>query len=120
MPDRVTLRSERDGGDALTTVDLSTGWGRTIVFNEGTYYPPITGSISGEESREHDEYVIVREEHLALLANRLGVEGTEIRDIFAAVVELARRSEVDGLSAARRMLQGLGVPFDEETWISYD
>jgi len=48
------------------------------------------------------------------------VDGARIEEIFAAVVELARASEVDGLAAARRMLAGLGVPYDENTWISYD
>lgn len=120
MPDRVTLRVERDGGDALTTVDVSTGWGRTIVLDEGTCYPPLTSGVVSTESRERAEYVVVREQHLPLLASRLGVGGTEIGDVFAAVVELARSRNVDSLSAARRMLEGLGVPFDEETWISYD
>jgi hypothetical protein len=120
MPDSVTLRVERDGSNALTTVTISTGWGQTIVFNEGTYYPPIHGTSLAEPSREYGEYVVVRTENLPLLADRLGIEGAPIEQIFAAVVEVARADGVDGLAAVRRMLDGLGVAFEESTWISYD
>ena len=116
MRSSVTLRVERDDTDALTTVTISTGWGDTIVFNEGTYYPGM-GTVG---SRERDEYVVVRTENLPLLASRLGVDGAQIDDIFAAVVESARASEVDGLAAARRMLGRLKVPYDDDTWISYE
>jgi len=112
----VTLRVERDNSDAVTTVNISTGSGHTIVVNEGTYYPR-TGTV---ESRERDEYVVVRTEHLPLLAARLGVEGAQIEDIFAAVVESARAGEVDGLAAARRVLDRLKIPYENSTWYSYD
>jgi hypothetical protein len=116
MSNSVTLRVERDGTDAVTTVTISTGLGETIVFNEGTYYPRL-GTVA---SRERDEYVVVRTENLPVLASRLGVDGAGIDDMFAAVVESARIGEVDGLAAARRMLDRLEVPYDDETWISYD
>jgi hypothetical protein len=116
MASRVTLRVQRDDSDALTTVDISTGWGDTIVFNEGTYYPAI-GSV---ESRERDEYVVVRTEDLPVLAGRLGVEGRQIDEIFAAVVESARASDVAGLADVRRLLERLNVPYEEQTWMSYD
>jgi hypothetical protein len=115
------LRIQRDGSDAVTTLTVSAGLGRTIVFNEGTYYPPIHGTAVSAESREHDRYVVVQTENLPVLARRLGVEGTqvEIGDIVAAVVEFARAGEAASLAAVRRMLEVLEVPYDEETWISY-
>jgi hypothetical protein len=114
MPKSVTLRKYRDSTKALTTVTVSTGWGDTIVFNAGTYYPPFHGS----ESREYDEYVILRAEDIPLLTRRLGVEGTRADDIFASVVSIARARNVVDLKGARQMLHSLGVPFKDDTWIS--
>jgi hypothetical protein len=73
MTRSVTLWEARDSTGALTTVEISTGWGSTIVVNEGTYYP----RIGDEGSRERDESIVVRAENLPLLASRLDVDGTQ-------------------------------------------
>ena len=116
MEESVTLCAERDASNALTEMTVSTGLGDTIVFNEGTYYPPLPHS----PSRGYDEYVVVRTENLPLLAGRLGVEGAPIREIFAAVVALAQARAVKRLYDARQLLDSLGVPYSQDTWIDRD
>jgi hypothetical protein len=114
MPRSATLREHRDRSGALTTFTVSTGWGTTIVFTEGTYYP----ASGGEESREVDESVVVRAEDLPLLAGRLGVESGEIEDLFTAVVEYARTIGVTSLADARRLLVRLETPYETSRWFS--
>jgi hypothetical protein len=116
MATSVTLREERDSTGALATFVVSAGWGATIVFTEGTYYP----RLDDVESREIDYSVVVAAESLPLLASRLGIEGAQIEEVFSAVVESSRAAGVTSLVAARRMLDRLEVPYDQRTWFSID
>lgn len=110
----ITLRETRDTTGALTTFSVGLGFDDKIVFNEGTYYPP-AGSAA---SREYDEYVTVAAADLPRLATLLKCT-TDRETLLDALANRARRDGVKSAWDARRLLTGLGIPWEKSTWISH-
>jgi hypothetical protein len=111
----VTLFSKKDETGALTTFDVGIGWYGDLVFNEGTYYPPIAGC----ESREVDEYLVVAAEDFPVLARQLGCDAEPVA-LLAAVAERAKREQVGRFSDAEALLERLGVRARRDTWYAID
>jgi hypothetical protein len=129
LPQREVSFLTQRSPERTRTVTASV-YGGNLVFNDGTYYPPLAGS----ESREVDHYAAVAKEHKPLLLQALLQEHPEEppepaggspelsidQQLLLALATYAQRGEFLSLVEIEDWLTAHQVPFEHSSWIDID
>jgi hypothetical protein len=109
-PKAILLHEIRLPCGELTTFTVGIGYAGDLVFNEGTFYPPLD---EFNESREVDEYLTVNRKHFDQLRTTLGLaSNTSLAELIRAIADAAKHRQVHNLGAAKKLLTRFKVPWE--------